>query len=322
MKIVFFWTAEFSANILSELYHTPDIEIVWVVSQCDKPVGRKKEILPTPVKQKALEYNIPVYQPETLKNNESFFESLKQCEADFFVVVAYGKIIPERILQLPKYLSVNIHWSLLPLYRGASPIQEAIKNGDTQTGVTIMKMSAWMDEWDILSTLKVDISYTTKTQDIFGFFSKNAPWILVQTLFWYQNWEIVWIPQNHWEATYCGKISKEDGQINFLTQTWLHIYNTWKAYHIWPWIYSFYQWKKISFTQIDFEENASCLDDWFEIWDVVEYEDHGEAHIAILSQDGLLILEKVKLEWKKEMNILDFVNGNKDFLEYNFVTQK
>jgi methionyl-tRNA formyltransferase len=96
----------------------------------------------------------------------------------------------------------------------------------------------------------------------------------------------------------------------------------WKAFHLWPGIYSFYQGKKLEFTQIDFEENSSCLDDGFEVWDVVEYEDHGETHIAALTFDWLLILEKVKLEWKKEMNILDFVNGNKNFLEYNFVSWK
>lgn len=322
MKIVFFWTADFSANILDKLFHTQWMEIVWVVSQADKPVGRKKEILPTPVKQKALDFWIPVFQPETLKNNQEFYQILSEFQADFFVVVAYGKIIPLQILELPKYLSVNIHGSLLPLYRWASPIQAAIKNGDLKTWVTIMKMTAGMDEWDILSTLEVDIWHTTKTQDIFDFFSQNATQVLVDTLIKYQNGEIVWVPQDHWEATYCGKISKEDGQIDFLKQSGKEIFCTWKAYHIWPGIYSFYQWKKIQFTQIDFEENASCLENWFEVWDVVEYEDHWENHIAILTQDWLLILEKVKLEWKKEMDILPFVNGNKTFLEYNFVIQK
>lgn len=322
MKIVFFGTGEFSARILDTLTSQKEIEIVACVSQPDKPVWRLKEYLPTPVKKQALEKNIPLFQPETLKNNQEFEKILTSFGADFFVVVAYGKIMPQSLLDIPKISSINIHGSLLPLYRWASPIQAAIKNGETQTGITIMKMSAWMDEWDILSTMKVDIKHETKTQDIFDAFSQNGANFLVETLKKYQSGEIIPCPQNHQEATYCGKISKEDGHIDFEKQSWNEIYNTWKAYHIWPGIYSFYAWKKIQFTQIDFEANNSCLDDGFEVWDVVEYEDHWHRHIAILTKDGLLILEKVKLEWKKEMDILQFVNGNKDFLEYNFVSGK
>lgn len=322
MKIVFFGTAEFSARILEWILHDATVEVLACVSQADKPVWRKKEILPTAVKSLAFSHNIPVFQPDTLKNNQDFYENLASLGADFFVVVAYGKIIPQSILDIPKFMSINIHGSLLPKYRGASPIQESIKNGDSKTWMTIMQMSAGMDEWAMLSTLECPILHETKTLDVFEFFSEKWPELLIKTLKNVKNGNVIPVEQDHSQATYCGKIWKEDGQVFFDTMSWINIYNTWKAYHIWPGIFSYYFGKKLEFTQIDFEENSSCLDDGFEVWDVVEYEDHGETHIAILTQDWLLILEKVKLEWKKEMDILDFVNGNKNFLEYNFVSWK
>ncbi len=318
MKIIFFGTAEFSANILQKLIENTSVDVVAVVSQPDKPIWRKKELLPTPVKDLAMQQNIPVYQPESLKNNSEIFDLLSSYQADFFVVVAYGKIIPETILDIPKNMSINIHGSILPLYRWASPIQAAIKNGDSKTWITLIKMSAGMDEWDILSTFEVDVGHTTKTQDLFEIFSNIWGDVLVHTLEKLQKWEIIPVSQDHQKATYCSKIAKEDGQIFFQTQLWQDIYNTWKAYHIWPGIYSYYNEKKIQFLEVDFEVNQSCLDEWFEVWDVVEYEDHGKKQIAILTLDGLLIVKKVKLEWKKEMDILPFVNGNKNFLEYNF----
>lgn len=319
MKIAFFWTWEFSKNILSWILDKKEFEVNLVVSQPDKPFGRKQELIPTPVKAFSLEKWIEILQPEKLKNNTEFFEKLKSLNLDFIVVVAYGKIIPSEILEIPKYSCINIHGSILPSYRWASPIQESLKNWDTKIWLTIMYMSQWMDEWDILAIKEVEIDILDKTPDIFKKFEDIWVDLLLSTLTWVIEWKVKWIAQDDFQATYCKKIEKEDGKIDFEKESILEIYNKFRAYFPWPWIYTYYKGKKFDITDCFFEENDLTFDDDFRLWDVVEFEDHGKNQIWILCQWWILILNKVKLEWKKEMSIKDFVNGNKDFLEYNFL---
>ena len=180
MKIAFFGTWEFSKNILQWIIDEWSIEIWLVVSQPDKPVGRKKIITPTPVKLLAEKNNIKVLQPEKLKNNTDFFKELEWF--DFIVVVAYWKIVPNEVLDAPKYGCINIHWSILPKYRWASPIQESIKNWDIETWLTIMYMSEWMDEWNILDIKKTNIDKLDKKEDIFKKFESIGPKLLIDTL--------------------------------------------------------------------------------------------------------------------------------------------
>ena len=155
MKIIFMGTPDFALTILQKLYDEK-YEIAAVVTQTDKPKGRGHKIQFSPVKNFALEHNLPLLQPKTLKD-ENLVAQLKSFGADLFIVAAYGKIIPENILQLPKYFSINVHASLLPKYRGAAPIQHAIANGETVSGVTIMKMDKGMDTGDIILQKKCDI---------------------------------------------------------------------------------------------------------------------------------------------------------------------
>lgn len=318
MKIAFFGTGEFSRSILEKILENKDVEVKLVVSQPDKPFGRKQELMPTPVKVIAQEKNIPLLQPEKLKNNTDFFDTLKSLDLDFIVVVAYGKIVPNEVLDAPKYSCINIHGSILPAYRGASPIQESIKNGDKTTGVTIMFMSTGMDEWDILAIEKVDIDIQDKTPDIFRKFENISVPVLINTLQWVMEWTIQGIPQDNSKATYCSKIDKEFGKIDFENESVTQIYNKYRAYTPWPGIYTYYNDKKFDITDCFFEENELSFDEDFSLWDVVEFEDHGKNQIGILCKWGILILHKVKLEGKKEMPIKDFLNGNKDFLEYRF----
>lgn len=312
MKIAFFWTWEFSRNTLKWILETWKIDVVLVVSQPDKPIWRNKVIEETPVKQFAKEKNIKVLQPEKFKNNLEFFQELNDLKLDFIVVVAYGKIVPKEVLDSPKYWCINIHWSILPMYRWASPIQEAIKNGDKETWLTIMYMSEKMDEWDILAIEKVNIDKLDKTEDIFKKFEVIWPKLLINTLDWILDWNIIWIKQDEDMATYCGKISKEDWEISFENETWINIYNKYKSYHTWPWIFTYYNNKKLDIVDcelIDYE--------WKEIiWKVLKID---KKTIWIVCKDKkILILKQIKLEWKKSMDILSFVNWNKDFLEYNF----
>lgn len=320
MKIAFFWTWDFSKNILkSILEHHKQVEVRVVVSQPDKPVWRKQILSPTPIKIFANKYQITCLQPEKIKENTELIHTLETENLDFIVVVAYGKIIPQNILDIPKYASINIHGSILPFYRWASPVQESIKNGETRTWLTIMYMNDNMDEGDILNIQEIDIDPNDTTTDIFEKFALFWPSLLVHTLEWIIEWRIISKKQDHTQATYCKKITKEEWKIDFQNEDGPTIYNKYRAYFVWPWVYSFYNKKKIQFTQITFEANDDCFWDWFSLWDVVEYETEGKLHIAILVKWWLLVLHKVKLEGKKEMDILSFVNGNRDFLEYNFL---
>ncbi len=318
MKIWFFWTWDFSGKILKDLIENNDVEIAITCSQIDKPIWRKKEIIPTKVKQISNEFNIEVIQPTKLKDEE-LFNKLKSLNLDFIVVVAYWKIIPREILEIPKYWCINIHWSILPKYRGASPIQESLKNWDTKTWLTIMYMSEWMDEWDILKIEEISVDILDKTQDIFNKFEKIWANILVETLKKIIKNEIIPTKQNENNASYCSKILKTDWEISFENNSSFDIYNKFRAYSNWPGIYTYYKWKKLEITDCFFDDHEVFFDNDFSIWDVVEIWNDNEMEIWILCKSWTLILKKVKLEGKKETNIKDFLNGNKDFLDYNFI---
>jgi methionyl-tRNA formyltransferase len=319
MKIAFFWTWEFSRNILDWILKKWDIEVWLVVSQPDKPIWRKKIITPTPIKLLAEEKNIKVLQPEKLKDNTEFFSQLKWF--DFLVVVAYWKIVPKEVLDAPKYGCINIHWSILPLYRWASPIQESIKNWDNETWLTIMYMSEWMDTWDILKIEKFKIYRDDKTQDIFNKFEKIGPNLLISTLEWIIEWNIKWQKQDNSRSSNCSKIYKEDWKINIEKEFIVDIYNKYKAYTPWPGIFSYYNEKKFSIEKCDFNEIDLSNDNEFNLWEVIELEnEHWDKNkqIWIICKWWILILKQVKLEWKKSMDILSFINWNKEFLEYKF----
>lgn len=319
IKIAYFGTGEFSANILEDILKDSFFDVKLIVSQPDKRVGREQILTPTVLKQVALKNNLEILQPEKLRENIEFFDKLKLLDLDFIIVVAYGKIIPNEILEIPKNFVVNIHWSILPLYRWASPIQESIKAWDIKTGLTIMKMSEWMDEWDILSIKEVDIDLRDTSQDVFNKFSEIWANLLSTTLQKYLEWEINSIKQDDSKATYCSKILKEDWKIDFSKNTAKEIYDTWRSYSTWPWIYTYFKWKKLDITDCFFDAQEVFLDEDFNIWDVVELEDHWEKAIWVICNSGILLINKVKLEWKKEMDIFSFVNWYKDFLDYNFI---
>ena len=326
MKIAFFGTSDFSKNILNWILEQWGIEVWLIISQPDKPVGRKKIITPTPIKVFAEEKWIKVFQPVKLKTSPQpspseereqeeiikFYEELKKWDFDFIVVVAYWKIVPVEVLDAPKYWCINIHGSILPDYRWASPIQEAVKNWDKETWLTIMYMSKWMDEWDILAIEKVNIDKHDNTLDIFDKFEKIGPKLLINTLNWVLDWSIKWKKQDDSKATFCTKISKEDWNIDFKVESWENIYNKFKAYSPWPWIYSYYNDKKISFEDIELTQDTAP---GFEIWKIIK---NWKKIWVVTSDNKIIILKQVKLEWKKSMDILSFVNWNKDFLEYKF----
>lgn len=181
MNIVFMGTPDFAVEALSKIYDAGH-NVLAVVSQPDKPSGRGMKLLPTPVKEYAVSKNLKVYQPEKIRKNVEFIEEIKSLKPDAIVVVAYGKILPKELLEIPKYGSINVHASLLPKYRGSAPIQWAIINGETKTGITTMYMDAGMDTGDMILKSEVDILDSDDYGTLYEKLKKAGGLLILETL--------------------------------------------------------------------------------------------------------------------------------------------
>ena len=212
MKVLFMGTPDFAVPVLEELIKKHDV--VAVVSQPDKPKGRGKKLQPTPVKVVAVENNIPVYQPERIKNEE-FVEILKGIEADVYVVVAYGQILSQEILDIPKYGCINVHGSLLPKYRGAAPIQWAIINGEEKTGVTIMYMVKALDSGDMILKKEIDIDPEDTYETLHDKMAPAGAKALIEALDLIENGNVSAEKQDESRTCYASMITREMGLIDW-----------------------------------------------------------------------------------------------------------
>lgn len=241
MKIVFMGTPDYAEKTLEALIAS-EHEIAAVFCQPDKPVGRKQILTPPPVKLLAAENNIPVYQPNSVRTPEAL-EILKQINPDVIVVVAYGKILPKEILDLPKYGCVNGHASLLPKYRGASPIQWCIVQGETETGVTIQVMDEGIDTGDILSVKKVTIGENETAEELFDRLSIISADLMLSTLEGLEKGEITPVKQTG-EESYAPIIKKEMAHLDFTLNS-SQIHNAVRGYYSWPCAFFFLDGKRI-----------------------------------------------------------------------------
>jgi methionyl-tRNA formyltransferase len=250
IKIGFFGTPEYAVTTLEALKKA-SFEIAFVVTQSDKPKGRKMILTSPPAKVWAVTNNIPVLQPEKLRDLE-LFETLKNYNCDVFVVIAYGKIIPEEILNIPKFKSLNIHGSLLPKYRGSCPIESAIINNDSKTGVTIIRMDKEMDHGPIVATTEVQVEPWPPKSEVLGEKIVEAGSdLLVEILPKWVNGEIKEIPQDHEKATYTKMIKKEDGLIDLNDDSYKN-YLKIQAYHKWPTAFFFKNGKRMKITEASY----------------------------------------------------------------------
>ena len=212
MKIVFMGTPDFSVPALEELAKVH--QVAAVVTQQDRPKGRGHKMQYTPVKEKALELNIPVYQPEKVKNPE-FVDILREINPDVIVVIAFGQILSKEILDLPKYGCINVHASLLPKYRGAAPIQWAVIDGEEETGVTTMYMAEGLDTGDVIDTAVIKLDEKETGGSLFDKLAIEGGKLIVETLSKLENGTATRTPQDDEKSSYAGKITKELGQIDF-----------------------------------------------------------------------------------------------------------
>ena len=242
MKIIFMGTPDFAATTLDALVEAGH-EITLVVTQPDKPRGRKGELVPSDVKVYAQEHGFPVFQPERIRRSENI-EELRRYEADIMVVAAYGQILPREILEMEKYGCVNVHASLLPKYRGAAPIQWSILNGDKVTGVTTMQMGIGLDDGDILEKAEVEIGEETTGGELFDRLAVVGGKLIVQTLKDIEAGNVEPVPQVEAESTHVGMLKKEMGNLDW-SRPARELKNYVRGLNPWPAAYSFLDGKML-----------------------------------------------------------------------------
>ena len=319
MKIVFMGTPDFARDSLSAIYDAGH-EIPAVITVPDKPKGRGMKLIPCEVKEYAVEKNIKVYQPEKLRENKEIVDILKDINPDVICVVAYGKIIPKEILEIPKYGCVNVHPSLLPQYRGSAPIQWAILNGDKETGVTTMYLDEGMDSGDIILQTKTLIDKDETSGELWDRLSKIGAELLVETLEKIENKTAPRIKQPK-EFTLAPMLEKSQAKIDWESKTAQEIKNLVRGLNPIMGAYSVLNEKKIKFWKVDKLSIEEFINKYPEFKEyeyrfleidpgTVLYIDKKEA-IYIMAKEGILKVLEIQGENAKRMPTPEFLRGNR-----------
>lgn len=309
MNVIFMGTPDFAVPIL-EAIKAAGHRIVLVVTQPDKARGRGKKVTYSPVKEWAVENNLPVYQPERIRD-EASVEMIRTIPADVGVVAAFGQILPPEVLDHPKYGCINVHASLLPKYRGAAPIQWAILNGDEYTGVTTMQMGPGLDDGDILMQEKVPIASDETGGSLFDKLSRVGADLLVKTLDGVQKGSITPVPQDGALATHVGMIRKDMGKLDF-TRTGQNLERAVRGLSPWPGTYTFLDGKSLKVFR-----SAAVPDDELSESErqqapgtVLRTGTEHDGYVLVRCQTGGLALFELQLEGKKRMCAAAFLNGH------------
>lgn len=301
IKIVFFGTPDIGLKSLEYLYNSNKIDVLAVVTQPDKPAGRGHKLQMSPIKKFAVEKNIPVFQPKSIRKEFDIQEELKKLEPDFFVTFAFGQILSQEVLDIPKYETINLHASLLPRYRGANPIQRAIINGDKKTGICTMITELGLDCGDICQKLVIPISDTMNCEELWNEIAEKSPKMIEETLEGLQNKTLT--PQKQCEDGVCmaNKLTKEECLIDW-TKTNTEIHNLIRGICRCPSAYFLFNEKIIKVIE------SEAVDGSGEVGKIVN---HSKEGVDIACGKGLLRLIKVKPEGKGEMFAKDWYNGVK-----------
>ena len=233
MKLVFCGTPDFAVPTLRAVLEAGH-EVSLVLTQPDRPAGRKMQLHVPPVKQLALERGLPVWQPEKIKRNEELRGRLEALRPDAILVVAYGRIIPDWMLALPRFGNINLHGSLLPKHRGAAPIQWAVANGERETGVTTMRLDAGLDTGDALLETTVDIGPMTMATELFGQLAEVGAPLMLRTLEGLERGTLLPTPQDHSKATLAPILTREDGRLQLTERSAQQVLNRWRGFYPWP----------------------------------------------------------------------------------------
>lgn len=300
MRILFMGTPDFAAAVLDRLGRT-EHEIVGAVSQPDKPRGRGHKLMPTDVKLKAQELDIPVYQPETLRN-KAFLPELEKLNPDMIVVAAYGKLLPHYIIDFPKYGCINVHASLLPKYRGAAPIQWSIINGEEKTGVSIMRMDYGLDTGDIVSMVETPIGEYETSEQLFDRLAVIGAELLVETVDEIGNGTASYTKQNDDEHTYAPMIDKKTGIIDWYRGA-REISKLICGMNSYPLAQTTYKGKALKIADAEVTSDGSGRPG--EIIGLVK-----NKGLLVSCGEGALYLKNVQFEGSKRMYVEDYARGH------------
>ncbi len=299
MKVVFFGTSDVGLPILRSL--NEQHEIVQVVTSPDAPVGRKQILTQSAISALADELKLPVNKPQKVKNNSEFMDFLRGLGADIFIVVSYGKILPAELLEIPPLKTINVHFSLLPKYRGAAPIQFSLLNGEAKTGTTIFILDELVDHGPILVQQEIDVAPSDTFLTLVPKLADLSAKLLIELLPKYQSGQIQPQEQDHSQATPTKIIKKEDGLVDW-NKSAQEIYNSWRAYIAWPGIYTTWRGENFKILECsvatEHEENNSGKND---------------RDTITCGQNTFLKLITVQPAGKNTMSMKDFLNGYPDF---------
>jgi methionyl-tRNA formyltransferase len=300
MKLVFCGTPEFGVPTL-EAVIAAGHEVALVVTQPDRAAGRGLEMQAPPVKRVALERGLPVVQPEKIKNNEEFRARLEEIRPDAILVVAYGRIIPPWMLELPRFGNINLHGSLLPKYRGAAPIQWAVANGELVTGVTTMQLDAGLDTGDMLLAQVCPIGREETAVEVYECLAPLGAKLMVKTLHHLEAGLIFPEAQDDSLATLAPILKREDGRIDFSRDA-KQIYDRWRGFQPWPGAHTLLRGKKLIVQRMHVAGAGGGEPGVVEV--------RGDALLVGCGDGGLIGLDEVQLEGKRRMSAAEFLRGN------------
>ena len=303
VKVIFFGTPDIGLKSLDYLYNSDKIEVVAVVTQPDKPAGRGKHLRPSPIKVYALEKNLPLYQPKSIRKEPDIINALKEYNPDFFVTFAFGQILSQEVLDIPKYETINLHASLLPKYRGANPIQRCIINGDTETGICTMITELGLDCGDICMQSKIDIPDSMTCEDLWLRISDDSPELLEKTIIGLYENTITPCKQCENGVCMAEKLKKEETLIDW-NKPAKDIHNLVRGVYHSPSAYFIHNDKIIKVLKTVVEDNSND----HKAGDMVKSDKIG---VVMQTVDGLIRLITVKPEGKGEMSARDWANGLK-----------
>lgn len=306
IKTIFIGTPDFGIPSFESIINDSFFDILCVITQPDKKIGRKQILTSPPIKQLAQKHNIPVFQPDKIKKFDIPFK-----DPDLIIVIAYAQIIPESILNLPKYGCINMHGSLLPKYRGASCIQASILNGDKKTGITIMKMDKGLDTGAMLHKEEIIIHQNDTTGTLFDKLSVLGGKIITPIIKQYISGKIIPQPQNESLASYVGMLKKENGKINWYAKA-KEVERFVRAMSPWPGSYSLISniESEIKNVKIVKVKNKPIPVNKYKIGEIFI----NNNNLAIQTGEDSLVIEELQLEGKKIMSAKEFINGYKQFI--------
>lgn len=304
-KVIFVSSAPIGIPFLEKLKADPRFEVSWVITQPDKAVGRGLKMQANIIKTKALELGIPAEQIKTpnkinsakSEEGKALYERLQEQKPDFLVVLAYGKLVPQAILDIPIFWAINVHGSLLPKYRWASPIQTIFLNQEAESGITIMHMDAGMDTGAIVDQVSFPLPFAWNCLDCIEHMQKIWPQFLNQTLRKYAKNELEAEPQDETKAISCQKIQKADWEISLFTEALEAVYSKYRAYYLWPKIFFKHQERLVLIEDLQLDQELYEKNKALSLVD-----EHFRLHPAVLSI-------QLKPEGKKAMDWLSFKNG-------------